>query len=350
MIANAASPKQFQERLLAWYDLHGRKDLPWQTERSPYQVWISEIMLQQTQVNTVVPYFIRFMQSFPNVQALANAALDEVLKLWAGLGYYARARNLHHSAQLILKHGCFPNNYEDLIALPGIGRSTAGAILSMAYGQRYAILDGNVKRVLARYHAVSGWPGLAPVANRLWELSECYTPTVRVADYTQAIMDLGATLCKRNAPLCQRCPVQEGCQANALQLTGTLPTPRNPKTLPIKHAVFLVLQDKRNRVFLEKRPHTGIWGGLWCLPQFQSPEETLEWCQTQAIHDREWKLLPEDKHVFSHFQLNFQPLLINCEISGNQVSDTSLQVWHQIEQLDNIGLPAPINRLLKQLF
>ena len=252
------SPETFQKNILSWFDLHGRNNLTWQLGSTPYHTWLSEIMLQQTQVTTVIPYYNRFIESFPNIASLAKAPLDTVLQYWAGLGYYARARNLHKTAIIINKNGdFFPEDLEGLMALPGIGRSTAGAILSIAFDKSYPILDGNVRRVLARYHAISGWTGHTKISNELWEISTRYTPKDRCADYTQAIMDLGATLCTRSKPRCEACPIQSNCIAKMEDKVKLLPTPKPAKVLPVKKIFFLILQNEQDQVLLEKRPETG---------------------------------------------------------------------------------------------
>ena len=258
----------FSTRVLAWFDENGRKDLPWQHDISPYRVWISEIMLQQTQVATVIPYYESFMQRFPDVLALADASEDEVMHLWSGLGYYSRARNLHKSAKMVAHElgGVFPQTLDGMIALPGIGRSTAGAILSIASGQQTAILDGNVKRVLARFQAVEGWPGKTPVLNELWEYAEAYTPMARVADYTQAMMDLGATVCTRSRPQCGDCPLVADCEGHASGEPTRYPGKKPKKVLPVKQTCMVVLEHQ-GQILLEKRPPTGIWPGLWSLPE-----------------------------------------------------------------------------------
>ena len=243
------STKAFTDRLLAWYDRHGRKDLPWHQNRSAYAIWVSEIMLQQTQVSTVIPYFYRFVERFADIEALAAASLDEVLHYWTGLGYYARARNLHNTARIIVErhHGRFPRDYETVQTLPGIGASTAGAILAFASGQRHVILDGNVKRVLARYHAIDGWPGRRDVATQLWDLADRHTPGTRVRAYTQAIMDLGATVCRRARPDCVRCPVRLGCRALALGAARRYPAARPRRSLPTRTTAMIMIQDGLGR-------------------------------------------------------------------------------------------------------
>ncbi|MGB1141418.1 MAG: A/G-specific adenine glycosylase, partial [Halioglobus sp.] len=268
-------PKEFADRVLAWFDTHGRHDLPWQYDTTAYRVWVSEIMLQQTQVKTVIPYFERFMAAFPDVDALAGAPEDEVLHLWTGLGYYARARNLHRAAKQVAFElgGTFPDSIEGLQALPGVGRSTAGAIASIALAQRASILDGNVKRVLARLHRVAGWPGQSAVHNQLWDIAEHYTPTARCADYTQAMMDLGATLCTRSKPACALCPMANDCEANAAGDQTDYPGKKPKKALPVRATHFLVLRNRDGDIWLEKRPAEGIWGGLWCFPEVASLEE-----------------------------------------------------------------------------
>ena len=262
----------FATRLLAWYDHHGRRDLPWQIDINPYRVWVSEIMLQQTQVTTVVPYYERFMTSFPTIEALASASRDEVLHLWTGLGYYARARNLHKAAQRVVdeKNSVFPNSLDDLQGLPGIGRSTAAAILSISQGGRAPILDGNVKRVLARFHAVPGYPGDAGPQRLLWKHAESHTPMKRVANYTQAIMDLGATLCTRSEPRCDICPVATRCEAHQCQETDQYPGRKPKKEKPVKAARLFLFITPNEDCLLEQRPSNGIWGGLWLVNVFVS--------------------------------------------------------------------------------
>jgi len=344
------SPEQFQQKLLAWFDVHGRKDLPWQQDINPYRVWVSEIMLQQTQVAAVIDYFNRFMDRFPNIQSLAEAELDEVLQHWSGLGYYARARNLHKTARIIANNGGeFPQTIAGLSALPGIGRSTAGAILSIACRQSQPILDGNVKRVLARFHAVFGWPGNAKVAEQLWQLSHRYTPGKRCGDYTQAMMDLGATLCVRGKPKCEVCPVAEGCQAKKLGLINQLPESKPRKELPIKQLYFLVLQNSHQRILLEKRPPVGIWGGLWSLPEFDDLEQVQTWSAQHSIKLMETKVLPRQRHTFSHYHLDYIPLLASTENPTNCVMEANVPVWYKISEIHLLGLPAPIKRLLQTL-
>ncbi|MCW9057778.1 MAG: A/G-specific adenine glycosylase [Gammaproteobacteria bacterium] len=346
------TPAQFQRKVLDWFDRHGRHDLPWQGSGDPYRVWISEIMLQQTRVATVIPYFERFLARFPDVTTLGDAHLDEVLHHWSGLGYYARARNLHQAARDIRdKHdGYFPEDFEAVLALPGIGRSTAGAILSLGCGQRHAILDGNVKRVLARFHALEGWPGQPAVANRLWEHAERYTPTRRVDEYNQAMMDLGATLCTRGRPECTSCPLAAACAAHAQGRTADFPTPRPKKTLPVRETRMLLVQDAEARVLLRQRPPTGLWGGLWGLPE-PAPEQDIEsWCREQlGCTPRQVEEWPSLRHTFSHFHLDITPLRVCVDNPRLSVLEGADTVWYNCAQPDSRGLAAPVQRLLERL-
>ena len=343
----------FSERLLAWFDKQGRHTLPWQKHRTPYRVWIAEIMLQQTQVNTVIPYFERFMQAFPQLKSLAQATEDDVLHLWTGLGYYARARNLHKTAKILCAHhqGQFPRDIDSLTALPGIGRSTAGAILSMGWQQRATILDGNVKRVLCRLHAIEGRPGEKQWQTQLWTLAEHYTPTERVADYTQAIMDFGATRCKRHQPDCDRCPFAKRCLAHQQQREQALPQARVRKRLPTKQAQFIILVNQAQHVLLEKRPSRGIWGGLWSLPEYHGRINALvPWCEHHfccQVHSQA-QLTPR-QHTFSHFRLHINPLLLHVATQPHLMMADQRQVWYNINKPDTRGLAAPIKKLLQEL-
>ena len=335
----------FATRLLAWFDLHGRHDLPWQFPRSPYQVWVSEIMLQQTQVQTVIPYFERFMLRFPDVETLANASQDEVLAHWAGLGYYARGRNLHRAAQVIVEQygGSFPQNFEQIVGLPGIGRSTAGAILAQSFNQPFAILDGNVKRVLSRYAAIEGWPGIKQVENQLWDLAEQLLPDHRFADYTQALMDLGATVCKRSRPLCQSCPLKQDCQACLLDRVAEFPGSKPKKTLPIRQTWMLLVVDAQQRVALVQRPNQGIWGGLFSLPEFDSYNQ-LCMAGVELNSLVKWSGI---RHSFSHYHLEIQPVSAQLSLG---VRETAQEFhWMAIDDALKLGLPAPIKKLLTRL-
>jgi A/G-specific adenine glycosylase len=340
----------FAPALLHWFDQSGRKHLPWQQQRSPYRVWISEIMLQQTQVATVIPYFERFMQRFPTVQALADAPLDEVLHLWTGLGYYARARNLHRAAQwLVQQHGGeFPTEHADVQALPGIGRSTASAILALSQQQRHVILDGNVKRVLTRYFAIHGYPGNKAIEAQLWALAEACTPQRRVDDYTQAIMDLGATLCTRSKPRCHECPVRVHCQAYAQNLQAQLPTPKPKVQRPRRQAFALVAVNESGAALLEQRPLSGLWGGLWVCPQFDSEPELQAWAQQHLQLSGDLESLPAIDHAFTHFDLHLQPRRVRATTAPG-VADNASYCWYDPAQPARIGLAKPVLDIFKLL-
>lgn len=348
------SASLFAPAVLQWFDQFGRKHLPWQLQRSAYRVWVSEIMLQQTQVSTVIPYFERFMQRFPTIDALAVAPLDEVLHLWTGLGYYARARNLHRAAQRVMvEHGGeFPLDHAAVQALPGIGRSTASAVLALARGERHAILDGNVKRVLSRYFAIQGYPGSKPVETQLWTLAEACTPTARLADYTQAIMDLGATLCTRSAPRCPECPVQAQCQARQLGLQTTLPTPKPKLHRPQREAFALVAVNARGATLLEQRPLTGLWGGLWVCPQFESESALQIWAQQHLRMSSMMTALPTIEHAFTHFDLRLQPRQVLAEealMVADSTTDKGGYCWYDPSQPARIGLAKPVLQIFKLL-
>lgn len=339
----------FAERLLAWFDHAGRHDLPWQHPRTPYRVWLSEIMLQQTQVATVIPYFGRFIHALPDLPALAAAEQEQVLALWSGLGYYARARNLHAAARICmdLHGGALPRDVDALQALPGIGRSTAAAIAAQAWGDRHAILDGNVKRVLARYHGVSGWPGQPRVEKALWSFAEDHLPDARLADYTQAQMDLGATVCTRANPACMLCPLQADCVARLEARTAELPSPRPAKVLPRHQATVLWVEDPRGRILLQQRPPAGIWAALWTLPQADDGPGARLWFDRHLEGDSSrGEPLPPIDHAFSHYRLQLHPLRW-CGIEpGNAVGDNDGLRWVAPDALDTLGIPAPIRRLL----
>lgn len=341
--------ENFPVAVLAWFDRYGRTQLPWQKERTPYRVWISEIMLQQTQVVTVIPYFERFVARFPDVEALAEASLDEVIALWAGLGYYARARNLHRAARIIVEQhgGQLPASLEELSALPGIGRSTAGAILSLGSGIRAPILDGNVKRVLCRYHGIDGWPGNARTLARLWQLSETLTPSVRTADYNQAMMDLGATVCTRRKPACSACPVSLDCQAFQSGRTDAIPAPKPRQALPVRRCFMLALTNAQGALYLEKRPNAGVWGGLWSLPEFGREEDVYAWCAKQHIDCSDLERLPQRRHTFSHYHLDFVPLVVRTSRDYCGIGESSLGSWFIPDE--TIALPAPVLKLLNDI-
>jgi A/G-specific adenine glycosylase len=345
-----ATTFDFAQALLDWYDLHGRKDLPWQQSPTPYHVWLSEIMLQQTQVSTVIDYYQRFIRHFPDIETLAAAEQDEVLAQWSGLGYYARARNLHKTARIVVDefNGNMPASLQDLMALPGIGRSTAGAILTLAYHQRFPILDGNVKRVLARFFAVDGWPGIKQVENRLWQYAEQLLPEHRIANYIQAQMDLGATLCTRSKPDCPHCPMQTHCQAYLLEQPEAYPGKKPKKTIPTRQTQWLVMQNHLGEVLLEQRPQLGIWGGLWSFPEVKEEQDADEYCQQRwqlQIHSR--TALSPLQHVFTHFRLEIHPTLLHCSVNG--VADKDDGNWYRIEDTFKLGLPAPVKSFLKSL-
>ncbi|HET7570791.1 MAG TPA: A/G-specific adenine glycosylase [Gammaproteobacteria bacterium] len=347
----AADPRQmptaveddFAPRLLGWFARHGRHDLPWQREPTPYRVWVSEIMLQQTQVATVIPYFDCFMARFPDLATLAAAPLDDVLALWSGLGYYARARNLHRAAQTaVAEHdGELPASLDELMALPGIGRSTAGAILSLSRGQRHAILDGNVKRVLARFHAVAGWPGDKRVADRLWEFAESHTPVTDCAAYTQAIMDLGATVCTRRNPACDICPISGDCEAYRLGRQHEFPASRVRRDYPERNVRVLVIEAD-GAVLLEKRPPAGIWGGLWSLPELPDDAQASEWCDSRGLRIGASRSAPRFRHDLTHFRLWMEPVHVTAHTAG--VMDADRYLWYK--GAPGIGLPAPIRKFL----
>ncbi|GIU29090.1 A/G-specific adenine glycosylase [Shewanella sp. MBTL60-007] len=341
----------FSTRIINWYDTFGRKQLPWQIAKTPYKVWISEIMLQQTQVATVIPYFEKFIARFPDIDALASAEQDEVLHYWTGLGYYARARNLHKAAQTMQSQfsGEFPTDFDDVLALPGIGRSTAGAVLSLSLGLNFPILDGNVKRVLARHGAIEGWPGKKPVEQALWQLTEKLTPAKDIQKYNQAMMDIGATVCTRSKPNCAQCPVAIDCKAQLSGRQSEFPGKKPKKTIPEKSAWLLVIEES-HRVQLEKRPPAGIWGGLWCFPQFNQRHELDSY-----IKDKQLKVVSEQeltgfRHTFSHFHLDVQPVLVRASgDSDNQIMEQTSTVWYNLTHPPKVGLASATERILADL-
>ncbi len=344
--------KCFSERLIHWHHQNGRHDLPWQKNRTPYRVWLAEIMLQQTQVSTVLPYYQRFLSTFPSLSQLAKADLDQVLVLWSGLGYYRRARFLHQCAKTIVDqyHGRFPRNMEQLIGLPGIGRSTAGAILALAWSKPYPILDGNVKRVLCRFHGIESWPGEKAVEESLWAWSQKYTESATdVARYTQAIMDLGATVCRRTSPLCECCPFITDCHAHRHKRQDSIPATRSKKPLPIKNTRMLLLYNHRSEILLLKRPPVGIWPNLWSLPECEEHQNPTDWCQQQfGLKSGEWQNWQNFQHTFSHFKLRIQPMVANIKQPATRVMDSHDTLWVKTQKDKKLAVATPVNKLLQQ--
>lgn len=334
--------------LLHWYDLHGRKDLPWQHPREAYRVWLSEIMLQQTQVKTVIPYFTRFLVHFPTIHDLALASEDEVLALWSGLGYYSRGRNLHKTAIIIdtLYQGKFPQDIQVLIQLPGIGLTTAAAIISQAFNLPTAILDGNVKRVLSRYFLIAGFS--TQTTATLWRLAnQCISP-LRAADYTQAIMDLGATCCTSKKPNCLSCPLQATCLARLSNVIADYPTPKPKKEIPTKRQQFLLMHSHANLIYLEKRPPSGIWGGLWCPPSIEIEIDPTDYIQnTYALEVIHVTSLMTIKHSFSHFKLHINALSVKTRDTGNACFEHP-GCWFSTEETIKLGLAKPISDMIKR--
>lgn len=341
----------FARRVLAWYDHHGRRALPWKKGRDPYRIWVSEIMLQQTQVATVIPYFERFMRRFPDMHTLARAPLDAVLEHWAGLGYYARARNLHACARHVIEQheGKFPRDIELVADLPGIGRSTAAAILAFAYGKRHAILDGNVKRVLARFHAINTPINTRAAELQFWKIAEQHTPSRRVAAYTQAIMDLGATVCQRTRPDCEACPVSRDCRAFQSGRQTEFPMRAPARKRGVRRTVMMLLCDEQGRVLLEKRPPVGIWGGLWSLPEIPHDHDLRDVCRARfgcdVTPENPWPAL---NHDFTHFRLVITPQPAALRTVAARALEDNGALWYK-PGMNRIGLPAPVQLLLKRL-
>lgn len=341
----------FARALLNWYAAHGRKDLPWQRDRDPYRIWVSEVMLQQTQVATVIPYYERFITRFPSIAALAAAAEDTVLQHWTGLGYYARARNLHRAARLVVSQhgGVFPRELAAVQALPGIGESTAGAILAFAFDAPHAILDGNVKRVLARHFAVAGAPQTPAVLRRLWALAREHTPIDHTARYNQAIMDLGAMICTR-APQCQRCPVAESCGALAQNAVRDYPAPRARRALPIRQVRMLLVQDASGAVLLHRRTASGIWGGLWSFPECAPEIDPAAFASTtlglNLSLEPSW---PPLRHTFTHFHLDILPQPARVIGATGVREPLPSAMWYKLSQSLHGGVPAPVLNLLDRL-
>ncbi len=339
----------FSKRIINWQRQHGRHNLPWQGADA-FHVWLSEIMLQQTRVDTVIPYYQRFISSFPNVAALAAASEEAVLAHWSGLGYYARARNLHRAAQHIMQlhSGEFPNNFDHILALPGIGRSTAAAICALAFKQRHAILDGNVKRVLARYCGIEGYAGEKKIEAQLWQQAEQLLPKKDVAVYTQALMDMGALICTRSKPLCNSCPAQTDCVACQTGQVAQLPTPRPRKVIPERHSTFLLLLNG-NDILLEKRPGSGIWGGLWCPPQVDTGQDVSAYCaQHFAVDAARAFALPVFTHTFTHFKLHITPLRFQVQ-RQHKLAEEPGRVWLDVSDALQAAIPAPVRKLLQEL-
>ncbi len=343
-------PDAFQDQVLTWFDRHGRKNLPWQQTPTAYRVWLSEIMLQQTQVTTVIPYFERFIERFPTIDLLANGALDDVLHLWSGLGYYARARNLHKAAAIITGEygGLFPQTLTELVALPGIGRSTAGAIMSLAMGRSEAILDGNVKRVLCRFFAIEGWSGSNAVLKELWALSEQLTPLKRVGNYNQAMMDLGSIVCTRAKPSCGYCPLNKDCLALKSDLVKQLPTPKKRLSLPVKKRYWLVPKND-NEVFLEKNPPLGLWGGLWVFPAFEDYDELKAYCVQNGLNLDDVQTRLEQRHTFSHYHLDYTAIVCGISKETLKIEESGNSCWYRANSHVKIGLPTPVSKLIDQL-
>ncbi|MFT5138760.1 MAG: A/G-specific adenine glycosylase [Rhodothermales bacterium] len=339
--------KEFSERLLAWWDVHGRKNLPWQDPRTPYRVWVSEIMLQQTQVTTVVPYFERFMQHFPDLATLASSSMDEVLSLWAGLGYYARGRNLHKTAGIIMRDfdGKFPGSSAELARLPGIGESTANAIISQAWDIPATVVDGNVRRVLARHDVIDGWPGKKEVQIVFWQAAEQRLPSDRGADYTQAIMDLGATLCTRRKPRCIDCPVSNDCMAYLSDTTDLYPAKRPKIKITEKHMHMLIISNGNDQILLERRPPAGIWGGLWSLPEDED-EQAL--ANRFGLDSEMFFKMPDLDHRLTHMKIYIKPRAIRSTPVAKRVESSSDQRWFGAKEWSKAGLPKPVLILLKQ--
>jgi A/G-specific adenine glycosylase len=320
----------FADAIIAWQKLHGRHDLPWQNTTNPYAIWVSEIMLQQTQVAAVIGYYAKFMWRFPSIHALASATQEEVLQSWSGLGYYSRARNLHNAAQKIVDEfsGEFPQHFDDILSLPGIGKSTAAAISTFAFNQPMPILDGNVKRVFARHFNISGWPSSPKIEQQLWQIAARENPQENAIAYTQGLMDLGATLCTRTKPKCAACPVNTGCQAYANNAVLLLPTPKPRKIIPEKSTTMLVYMNG-DEVMLEKRTNTGIWGGLWSFPEV-------------SIMPNNAQVLPKFTHTFTHFKLHIQPVLIKTTKQKNMPNT----IWIALDEAIEAAIPTPVRKIL----
>lgn len=340
----------FALRIIAWQKQHGRHDLPWQNTKSPYAIWVSEIMLQQTQVSAVIGYYQRFMARFPTIQSLAAAEQDEVMQYWSGLGYYSRARNLHSAAQTIVDefNGEFPQNFEDMQTLSGIGRSTAAAIAAFAFHQVQTILDGNVKRVLGRHFAIEGWPGTPKIEKSMWRLAESLLPQTEMVAYTQGLMDLGATLCTRSKPACNSCPLNTTCLAFAQNRVHLLPTPKPKKSTPQKYTTMLILQYG-HEILLEKRPAKGIWGGLWSLPEIDMQNIATEVALTRfGLQVETQEPLPILQHAFTHYKLDILPQPLDV-LSKPSNAPTPNTIWLPIDDAIGAAIPTPVRKILISL-
>lgn len=352
---SSASAQTFSQNMLTWFHQQGRKHLPWQQNKTPYRVWISEIMLQQTQVATVIPYYQRFMESFPTIVDLANADEDTVLHHWTGLGYYARARNLHKTAKIITEQyqGIFPEDIDDVIALPGIGRSTAGAILSLSLKKHHAILDGNVKRVLARCYLVEGHNAQVKFEKALWPIANKLTPKKEVDNFNQSMMDLGAMVCTRSKPLCEQCPLQSSCLAYAGNEQANFPQKKPKKVIPVKSTIMVIPRVSTNnniQVLMEKRPPTGIWGGLWCFLETDSLEKIDELLASLNLTATSQQVMTAFRHTFSHFHLDIQPVLVDCKHTNLQeINETNKQQWYDLSIEESVGLAASTQKLISLL-
>ncbi|MGR3913904.1 MAG: A/G-specific adenine glycosylase [Gammaproteobacteria bacterium] len=358
-VTPATAPALFRRRVLRWFDRHGRKSLPWQRTRDPYAIWVAEIMLQQTRVGTVIPYYRKFIAQIPDIAALARCAPDMLLHYWSGLGYYARARNLQAAAkQIMARHGgVFPAQFAHVVALPGIGRSTAGAILTFAHGRRHAVLDANVKRVLARHHAIGGNLTSRDAEAQLWQLAECLLPRARPGDYNQALMDIGASVCAAR-PNCAECPLMRSCEARRRGEQHAYPQRKPKPARPRKRTTMLLIQNPRAELLLLKRPPAGIWGGLWSLPEYApmrardalKPECIRQWCaQEFGLSIRPGRPLPELRHSFTHFDLDIRPFPATVTDAAARSVDAGAQIWYNRAKPARIGLPAAVGRILEMI-
>lgn len=342
---------EFSSRLIAWQKIHGRHDLPWQNTQDPYRIWVSEIMLQQTQVSAVIAYFTNFMVRFPTIQSLAAATQEEVLQHWSGLGYYARGRNLHKAAQTIVNEhdGKFPQDFETVQTLSGIGRSTAAAIVSFAFGQQQTILDGNVKRVLTRHFDIEGWPNTPKINKQLWTLADSLVPQDNMIAYTQGLMDLGATVCTRSKPRCTQCPLQESCKALALDKTHCLPTSKPKKTIPQKFTTMLIVYHG-DKVLLQKRPQSGIWAGLWSLPEIEMDKVASRVVEESfGLPNEPDEPLDIVKHVFTHYKLDITPQPLQVLNTTPTKNVATSYVWMSYQEAIHAAIPTPVRKILLQL-